>query len=351
MSIIYNGTEISDLTYNGVSLDKCIYNGVVVFDKIQPSNNYLCFTANKAGSTVALNKYGEPPWTGEYSTDGNTWNTYTPGTTGDITLSNVGDKVYFRGNITGHFWVNDYLRFSMTGSIAASGNINSMYTAVGFESLKALEYEYCYEFMFANCTSLTTPPELPATTLVRNCYYGMFQGCTSLTTPPELPATTLAARCYYKMFEYCTSLTTGPNILPATTLVSECYNGMFSHCYKLTAAPELPATTLAEYCYDFMFAYCWSLKTVPKLPATRLDYGNYESMFYQCINLQVSDVPTATATHAWRIPTSGTFTGYTDYKQISMFEGCLTGGGSRSSDDLIAAIGTSKTYYTQNEPV
>jgi hypothetical protein len=34
--------------------------------------------------------------------------------------------------------------------------------------------------MFRGCTSLTTAPELPATTLASNCYHGMFQGCTSL---------------------------------------------------------------------------------------------------------------------------------------------------------------------------
>ena len=34
----------------------------------------------------------------------------------------------------------------------------------------------------------------------------MFQGCTSLTTAPELPATTLATYCYYSMFQGCTSL-------------------------------------------------------------------------------------------------------------------------------------------------
>jgi len=50
--------------------------------------------------------------------------------------------------------------------------------------------------MFYGCTSLTTPPELPATTLDSYCYWSMFYGCTSLTTAPELPATTLTTYCY-----------------------------------------------------------------------------------------------------------------------------------------------------------
>ena len=34
--------------------------------------------------------------------------------------------------------------------------------------------------MFSYCTSLTTAPELPATTLASDCYSYMFSGCTSL---------------------------------------------------------------------------------------------------------------------------------------------------------------------------
>ena len=36
----------------------------------------------------------------------------------------------------------------------------------------------------------------------------MFSGCRSLTTAPELPATTLATRCYYNMFQGCANLNT-----------------------------------------------------------------------------------------------------------------------------------------------
>ena len=60
--------------------------------------------------------------------------------------------------------------------------------------------------MFAGCTSLTTAPELPSTTLAWDCYSGMFIACHSLTNAPELPATTLTERCYDEMFRNCTSL-------------------------------------------------------------------------------------------------------------------------------------------------
>ena len=61
--------------------------------------------------------------------------------------------------------------------------------------------------MFSGCTSLTSAPELPATTLANGCYGGMFYNCSSLTTAPAaLPATTLAIGCYAGMFQGCTSL-------------------------------------------------------------------------------------------------------------------------------------------------
>ena len=60
--------------------------------------------------------------------------------------------------------------------------------------------------MFQGCTSLTTAPELPATTLANGCYSYMFRQCTSLTTAPELPATTLVPNCYNYMFQGCTNI-------------------------------------------------------------------------------------------------------------------------------------------------
>ena len=115
--------------------------------------------------------------------------------------------------------------------------------------------------MFESCTSLTTAPELPATTLVDHCYFAMFDSCSSLTSAPALPAATLAEQCYSGMFHSCTSLTTAP-ALPAATLASGCYSMMFIGCTSLTTAPTLPATTLSSGCYVGMFNGCSSLSSV-----------------------------------------------------------------------------------------
>ena len=54
----------------------------------------LCFTAEEAGSTVAMAVEGTPTkgQAFEYSTDGTNWSVFTPGTT-KIILANAGDKV------------------------------------------------------------------------------------------------------------------------------------------------------------------------------------------------------------------------------------------------------------------
>ena len=118
--------------------------------------------------------------------------------------------------------------------------------------------------MFFNCTSLTSAPELKATTLATECCYYMFYGCTSLASAPKLPATKLADFCYRQMFYGCTSLASAPD-LPATELANSCYYYMFYGCTSLASAPELKATTLAKNCYYRMFSGCTKLSTVTML--------------------------------------------------------------------------------------
>ncbi|MDD6001157.1 MAG: hypothetical protein PUC50_03075 [Bacteroidales bacterium] len=153
--------------------------------------------------------------------------------------------------------------------------------------------------MFFNCHWLTTPPELPATSLQPFCYSAMFEGCDRLTTAPALPATTLADYCYNHMFQECNSLTTAPQRLPATTLAKYCYQSMFSGCTNLVSAPELPATSLTENCYSYMFSVCTSLTVAPSLPATDLAPACYSHMFGGCTNLTVApELPATTLAEA-----------------------------------------------------
>ena len=49
--------------------------------------------------------------------------------------------------------------------------------------------------MFWDCTSLTSAPALPATTLAASCYSGMFCNCTSLSSVTCLATNILAENC------------------------------------------------------------------------------------------------------------------------------------------------------------
>jgi hypothetical protein len=109
--------------------------------------------------------------------------------------------------------------FNMTGSIAASGNIQYLLTSDGNRNDVPSS---CYYGLFRNCTSLTRASLLPATTLAEGCYTNMFYGCSSLIQTPELPAETLIWGCYNNMFYGCTSLTNAyfPN-LDSNTVINE----------------------------------------------------------------------------------------------------------------------------------
>lgn len=168
--------------------------------------DYLCFTANEANSTVALNKNGSPTVvTLETSTDGISWSNYTFWNT--ITLANIGDKVYWRNTseTTTRFSTSssNYYNFTLTWSINASWDITSL---INKNFTDTLISSYCFYQLFYNSSSnnvLKTAPKLPATTITTYCYYQMFYFCTWLTTLPKLPATTLQNYCYFYMFRYC----------------------------------------------------------------------------------------------------------------------------------------------------
>ena len=256
----------------------------------------LCFEAVDSGATIALKCNGNNLKTATFqtSTDGQNWSDYTYAT--NITLANVGDKVFFKAKADNTSIIRNqfnYLQFTTTQAakkVNVSGNVMSL-LAPEFSQMRSVS-SYCFNKLFYNCKNISDCGSLtlPATALADNCYSGMFSGCTSLTQAPALLATTLATYCYSSMFSICSSLTQAP-ALPATTLADNCYNGMFSNCTSLTQAPELPATTLATYCYNYMFYGCTSLAQAPELPATTLANNCYSKMFQGCSSLTQASFP------------------------------------------------------------
>ena len=298
----------------------------------------LTFEAKTAGAVVTFSSgedsFGNiiaPTVTIEYSLNGGAWTNYSSA----ITLSNVGDKVSFRGDNAYY----DFNSFCCSDECYIYGNVMSLINSADYATTTALTEDYalyalfrdnakifshpsialvlpattlttgCYMEMFKGCTSLTQAPELPAEILAERCYSSMFKECSSLTATPALPAETLAEGCYSYMFQDCTSLLTAPSSLPAATLTENCYSSMFYRCTSLAAAPELPAMTMKSSSYQCMFGGCTNLTSAPALPATTLDTQCYLSMFSGCTNLTIA--PSLPATTLANFCYDGMFRGCT----------------------------------------
>ena len=265
-------------------LDEVSQEILIEGEEIDYSTQYFGLTAVQNAS-VGLTSSKDGGIDMKYSSDGENWTQWDY--TNETLNLPAGETLYFKGdNSTGlSSSIVKNTRFTFQGeNIKAHGNIQSLISDDDYLNNNTILGDFCFKGLFSGCTSLTTAPELPATTLADYCYNSMFSGCTSLVNAPELPATTLATHCYNSMFSGCTSLTTAPE-LPATTLADYCYNSMFSGCTSLVNAPELPATVLRSSCYFGMFNGCTSLTTAPELPATTIGYSSYEKMFLNCTSL------------------------------------------------------------------
>lgn len=276
-------------------------------------NLYISFTSIEPNVQIEMKKHGSPiDLDLEYSIDKIIWQKFTPGTT-IISLANAGDKIYLKAGLTKNIRINNttdnYWNFSISGLVGCSGNIMSLLDST--KELLSIDYTYCFNQLFSNCSALVTAPDLPATTLASYCYSHMFSGCTSLSIAPELPASTLQTYCYQYMFQDCISLLSAPE-LPALTATTQCYRNMFENCMSLKDSPALPAIILAGSCYRQMFSGCSSLTAAPALtvnnPVARSTYA-YAHMFQNCISLScppIMDITTARG---------GIFDG--------MFDGCI----------------------------
>ena len=295
-------------------------------------------------------KNNQKNWDGSiyYSTDYSTWSEWDG--VSAITASTDGRKykVFMRGANNTYLIAHTYSSsqgylpdansgWSFTGSnIKCRGNLNMLLNYDGEITMGPCAFAY----LFYGCANMDFNVMLPSTSLSAHCYHGMFSGCTSLTTAPALPATSLgvAACCYQGMFSGCTSLTTAP-ALPATSIANagRCYSGMFANCTSLTTAPALPATSLGDYCYDSMFARCTSLTTIPKVSRRTPTYlhGSCRSMFDGCTSIKISKTSSEDYPNAYYIPTS-----YGVDMYANMF---INTGGT-----FTGTPGADTTYYTSN---
>ena len=223
-------------------------------------NTPLTLEAKTAGAVVTFKaSKDEAAKDIEYSTDGGT--TWTSGNTGgdgvSVTLTNVGDKVMFRGTNDTYCVGAQYNNILCSADCYVYGNIMSLIDKDNFATNKELTATNTFLGLFKGNTYIYNHAiktlELPATKLQVGCYNQMFYGCKALTTAPELPATTLTNSCYRQMFQHCTALQKAPK-LPATSLPFHCYNQMFSDCTNLNEAWVKAAyTSQDEVCYNMFY--------------------------------------------------------------------------------------------------
>ena len=228
---------------------------------------YVTFTA-KDPQTFKMTEHEGYKISGlEYSVNNGDWTTLKAGT--GVPFGGSNGNLRLRGtNLNGTSVPGQYSTITFTETnvpVACTGDIRTLldwdnYTTVNTENAR-------FNYLFNNCSVLTSAPELPATSLAYNCYHCMFLGCTNLKSAPKLPAPTLTTGCYFGMFSMCTNLKTAPE-LPAEALAYQCYDSMFSGCTNLKSA-ELSIEFLDRDCCNFMFNNCTNLSSVTMLAPSK----------------------------------------------------------------------------------
>lgn len=184
---------------------------------------YFTIEALEGGNIRQYSNYGI-----QYSLNGGGWTILST-----MALAvKAGDKVRMKNTKTSAYYRSGSSIFTNLPKCNIYGNINSMYAGDDF-TINVVCYENMFYFWF-NDMPIVDASNLvvPYTELADSCCYYMFEDCTSLETAPQLPATKLAEYCYDSMFQGCKALTTAPE-LPATKLVKGCYEYMFYNCSNL----------------------------------------------------------------------------------------------------------------------
>ena len=231
------------------------------------SDGYINWIANNTAYTVTI----------EYSKNYGEWTNITSNTSGVHINVVTGDVVQFRGN--NNTYASTTSRYNSfkntTCNFNLKGNIASLINSTGYTEITAITSNYTFVHMFDNCRGLINADDLILSPirLSQICYQSMFTNCSSLTTAPALPATTLAGYCYDSMFKGCTSLTTVPE-LPATTLANNCYDAMFQGCISLNYIKCLATNISATNCTNVWVQSVSSSGTFVTPSTTNWSTGN-----------------------------------------------------------------------------
>ena len=221
---------------------------------VELKSKALSFTNKSSSSnTLTLTRNGSAPVINlEYSTDGVNWQEWQESNNVRTYSIPANGTIYLRGNneSLGGGAATDYHRFASTGNFEAHGNIMSLLD----KTLQSttITGNGAFRYLFANCTRMTTSPDMPATAISANCYNATYYGCTNLVSIPSiLPATSLRGYCYSQTFQNCSKITTAP-ILPAPSLSGHSYTGMFNGCSMLNKVITYATNWDADQAENFL---------------------------------------------------------------------------------------------------
>ena len=277
-------------------------NVVAASTKVNYANMYFTIK-NTSGkfNAISLKKSVESV-TGnvQISTDGGkTWTTKTISGNGvllatlqngeSVMVKHTGAMCTCNSNTAYEPW---WMKIASTGNVVIYGNIASLTHGDNFTQNGLTMPDYAFYNLFGiggiipkEFLKVEDAEHLIFSSYTNSANYGcsrLFYGCSTLTTPPSLPMTSLGNYCYAGMFFKCTSLETTPR-LPATTLAPGCYKDMFNNCASLKSTPLLPSTTLENFCYGQMFQSCSNLKFAPRLDGvTSIGRSSLSFMFDHC---------------------------------------------------------------------
>lgn len=156
------------------------------------------------------------------------------GVTKNLYSLSAGQKLQIYCIRNQYYDYNMHIKFNINNRVNVSGNILSIFYGDQFTNYNSFPAQVGAQAapardLFSACkivdaSNLILPDTAPA-----NCYYQMFYNCTTLTTAPTLPATTLNSGCYTGMFNGCRSLNYIKALFtttPSTTYTNNWVNGV-----------------------------------------------------------------------------------------------------------------------------
>ena len=190
VSVCNGNVEMESHTFTNATEERVSY----ALDATYP---YLTFTAS-AEQTMTINTYSSYVLdeSMQYSVNGGEWVQLTAETA--ITFGGDNGTLRLRGKSANGTATSSSSRAQISFGddnvqVACSGDIRTLVDYENHATVSTANARFCK--LFLSCKSLTSAPELPATTLVNYCYQEMFYGCTNLSSITMLATNILASGC------------------------------------------------------------------------------------------------------------------------------------------------------------